>query len=78
MSNSPKFFFSNDNKTLTIIGVNGDEFVRNAGTTLNVCVRKDGGLTVWADGEHSSQTLRVDSFGRLTNQSRPTLLRLVS
>jgi hypothetical protein len=61
----PTVIFSNAHKTVTIVGVNGDTLTRNAATTLNVSFRKDGGVTVWADGEHSSQTTRVDSYGRL-------------
>lgn len=75
---TPTVVFSNNNKSITIVGVNGDQFTRNASTTLNVAFRKDGGLTVWADGEHKSQTLRVDSFGRLTNESRVVALSLVA
>ena len=74
----PTVVFSDDNKTVTIIGVNGDRFTRHAGSTLNVSFRKDGGVTVWADGEHKSQTLRVDAYGRLTDKARRDVLSLVA
>jgi hypothetical protein len=61
---------SNDGKTVDIIGINGDRVRRNATSTMFVCHRKDGGVTVWADGEHHSQTTRVDSYGRLMNKRR--------
>ena len=40
---------------------------RHATQTLNVSFRKDGGVTIWADGEHRSQTTRTDRYGRLAN-----------
>lgn len=56
---------SNGGKSVTIVAVNGDQYTRHASTTMNVSYRKDGGLTVWADGEHKSQTVRFDRYGRI-------------
>lgn len=67
---TPTVVFSDDHKTVTVIGVNKDKVVRHATTFLNFCVRKDGGVTIWSDGEHSSQTVRVDAYGRLVNKGR--------
>ena len=58
---------SNGGKSVTIIAVNGDQYTRHAGVTMNVSYRKDGGLTVWADGESASQTVRFDRFGRIAD-----------
>lgn len=58
---------SPDGKQVTVIGVNGDRVTRHAVSYMNVCHRSDGGVTIWADGEHRSQTTRVDSYGRLVN-----------
>jgi hypothetical protein len=59
--------FSDDHKSITLVGVNGNRVTRKAAVTLNVSFRKDGGATVWGDGEHKSQTVRVDSYGRMMN-----------
>lgn len=64
--------FSNDHKTVTVIGVNHNKFSRTAAVTLNVSFRKDGGVTVWGDGEHRDQTVRVDSYGRMMGAARKT------
>lgn len=58
---------SDDHKSVTIIGVNGNRVTRKAAGFLNVCFRKDGGATIWSDGEHRSQTVRVDRYGRVSN-----------
>lgn len=63
----PVVIFSDDMKTVEVIGINGDRVRRHAAQTLNVSFRKDGGVTIWADGEHKSQTTRTDRFGRLAN-----------
>jgi len=57
--------FSDDHKTVTLIGVNNNRVTRKAAKTLNVSFRKDGGASIWADGECADQTTRVDSYGRL-------------
>lgn len=62
---------SDDHKTITVIGVNGDRVTRHATTVLNFCRTSRGGVTIWVDGEHKSQTTRVDSFGRLSTSNRP-------
>jgi hypothetical protein len=64
----PVVLFSDNMKTVSVVGVNGDTIVRHAATTLNVSFRKDGGVTIWADGEHASQTTRTDAYGRLSNR----------
>ena len=64
--------FSDDHKAITVIGVNGNRVQRKAAVTLNISFRKDGGATIWGDGEHKSQTVRVDHYGRLMmNVKRP-------
>ena len=68
MSMSPlSVVLSDDHKSVTIIGVNGNRVTRKAATFLNVSFRKDGGATIWSDGEHKSQTVRVDRYGRVSN-----------
>lgn len=62
--------FSNDHKTVTIVGKNGNEVKRTAAVTLNVSFRKDGGVTIWGDGEHKDQTVRVDAYGRTMRSKR--------
>lgn len=75
----PTVVLSNNGKSVTIVGVNGDTVSRNASSTLNLSFRKDGGVTVWVDGEHKSQTTRTDKFGRLTSEKRAApSLRLVA
>ena len=69
----PVVVISNDRKSVTIVGAGGNTVSRTAASTLNVSHRKDGGVTVWADGEHRSQTIRVDAFGRVTNGKRVIL-----
>jgi len=69
----PVVVISNDRKSVTIVGAGGNTVSRTAQSTLNVSHRKDGGVTVWADGEHRSQTIRVDAFGRVTNGKRVIL-----
>jgi hypothetical protein len=67
---TPTVVFSDDHKTITVIGVNKDRVVRHATTFLNFCVRKDGGVTIWTDGSHKDQTVRTDAYGRLMNSKR--------
>lgn len=69
----PVVVMSNDRKSVTIVGAGGNTVSRTATSTLNVSHRKDGGVTVWADGEHRSQTIRVDAWGRLSNGKRVAL-----
>jgi hypothetical protein len=52
-------------KTVTLIGEGGMSVTATAASHLNVCVRKDGGITVWYDGKPKSQTVRVTSAGAL-------------
>lgn len=59
--------FSDANRAVTVVGVNGNRVDRRAAGTLNVSHRKDGGVTIWGDGEHRDQTVRVDAYGRVMN-----------
>lgn len=67
MSNAT-LVFSNDNKTATVIGVNGSRTTVVAQHYLGFWARKDGGYTFSVDGEHNSQTVRVDRYGRITTR----------
>ncbi len=69
----PTVVFSDDLRTVTVIGINGNTVTRRAQSTLNVSHRKDGGLTIWADSEHKSQTTRLDRYGRLTTLKYPVI-----
>ena len=62
--------FSDDRKAVTVVGLNGNKVHRRAAVTLNVSFRKDGGITMWGDGEHKSQTVRIDSYGRVFNSRK--------
>lgn len=70
MSKTATVLLSTDNKSATVIAVNGARVTVVAQTTLSFWARKDGGVTLRADAEHKSQTVRVDAFGRLTT-SKP-------
>ncbi len=69
----PTVVFSNNNRTVTVVGVNNNVVTRTAAENLNVAYRKDGGITIWADGEHKSQTIRLDAFGRTTTLKHPVI-----
>ena len=61
--------FSLDMKSVTVIGVNGARTTIVAQSTLSFWARKDGGFTFSVDGEHRSQTVRVDRYGRITTKA---------
>lgn len=61
---------SHDNKSATVIGVNGERTTVVAHTTLGFWSRKDGGVTFRMDQNHRSQTVRLDRFGRVTSDTR--------
>ncbi len=58
-----------ESKTVTIIGDGGVNVTVTAASTLNLCSRKDGGLTVWYDGKSKRETVRVDKTGVLMGQA---------
>lgn len=62
--------FDPDFKGVTVTGVNGNSVRRRAAVTMNVSFRKDGGVTIWGDGECTDQTLRLDSYGRTIRSKR--------
>jgi hypothetical protein len=60
------------NKAVTIISTDGSQNITVSATTfLNMSVRKDGGVTLWADGRPKSETIRVDSRGMLKAKRIP-------
>lgn len=70
---NPTVVFSNDNKTATVIAVNGGRVTVVAQDTLSVWFRKDGGVTLRTDAEHRSQTIRVDAYGRVFNNAATSI-----
>lgn len=66
MFKTPTVIFSSDNKSATVVAVNGARVSVVAQDTLGVWFRKDGGVTFRTDAEHRSQTVRVDAYGRIT------------
>lgn len=68
----PTVIFGSDNKSATVIAVNGARVSVVAQDTLGVWFRKDGGVTFRTDAEHRSQTVRVDAYGRITTDQSAT------
>lgn len=61
----PTVVFADNMKSATVVAVNGARVQVNAQDTLAVWFRKDGGVTFRTDAEHRSQTIRVDTYGRV-------------
>lgn len=68
--NRPVVVFGSDMNTATVVAANGAKVEVRAQAALSVWFRQDGGVTFRTDQDHRSQTIRVDRFGRLTNEKR--------
>lgn len=71
----PTVVFSDNMKSATVVAVNGARAHVVAQDTLAVWFRKDGGVTFRTDAAHRSQTIRVDRFGRVSNESASAIAR---
>jgi hypothetical protein len=53
-------------KSVTVVSGDGQSsHTHRAFHFLNTCVRKDGGMTIWADGRPANETVRFNKNGKV-------------